>query len=65
MGPCTLDGFANVLKAPMVGPVSGGHTNVLKVGSLHCWKSSDDLRLGAMRHYPLLAHLPVNGVSLT
>jgi hypothetical protein len=26
MGPCTLDGFANVLKAPLVGPVGGGRT---------------------------------------
>ncbi len=60
-----LDGFANVVKAPMVGPVSEGCTYVLKVGSPYCWKSSNNLRLGAMRHYLLLAHLPVNGVSLT
>ncbi len=59
-----LDGFANVVKAPTVGPVSGGHTYVLKVGSPHCWKSSNNLRLGATRHYLLLVHLPVNGVSL-
>ena len=26
MGPYMLDSFANVLKAPMVGPVSGGRT---------------------------------------
>jgi hypothetical protein len=64
MGPCTLDGFANVLKALMVGPVSGGCTYVLKVGSPHCWKSSNNLRLGVTRHYLLLVHLPVNGVSL-
>ncbi len=51
MGPCRLDGFANVLKAPMVGPVSGGHTYVLKVGSPHRWKSSDNLGLGVTMHY--------------
>jgi hypothetical protein len=64
MGPCLLDGFANVVKAPMMGPVSGGCTYVVKVGSPHRWKSSDNSRLGATRHYPLLVHLPVNGVSL-
>jgi hypothetical protein len=64
MGPCPLDGFANVLKAPMVEPVSGGGTYVLKVVSPHCWKSSNNLSLGATRHYPLLVHLPVNGASL-
>jgi hypothetical protein len=64
MGPCPLDGFANVAKAPKVGPVSGGCTYVIKVGSPHHWNSLDNLRLGATRHYPLLVHLPVNGVSL-
>ncbi len=63
MDPWLLDGFANVVKAPMVGPVSGGCTYVVKVGSPHCLKSSDNLRLGATRHYLLLVHLPVNGVS--
>jgi hypothetical protein len=64
IGPCPLNGFANVVKALMVGPVSGGCTYVIKVGSPHCWKSSNNLRLGATRHYPLLVHLPVNGISL-
>ncbi len=41
----------NTTKAPMVGSVSGGCTYVLKVGSPHCWKSSDNLRLGVMMHY--------------
>jgi hypothetical protein len=65
MGPCPLDGVANVIKAPMVGPVSGGCTYVVKVQSPHRWKSPDNLRLDATRHYLLLVHLPVNGVSLT
>jgi hypothetical protein len=63
MGPCTLDGFANVLKAPMVGPVGGGHT-FMKGGIPPPLEVINDLRLGATRHYLLLAHLPVNSVSL-